>query len=227
MLLYKFSTTRFFAKIPFTYTWILKRAIGEDVETILDLGCAKGISTKVIAKGENWIIDGVELYSDYIKEARRSGVYRRVVRGDIANLPKSIASKNYDVVLCHQVLEHLEKKEGKKAIKKWEEIASKRVVIGTPVGFIKYEHTEEINRPDEDNELIQHKSGWGPPELKKLGYQVRGQGLRLIYGESGLARKFPSWLLPFFKFVSYLASPMSFFSPSIAQVMICKKELGR
>lgn len=224
-LLYRFSTTRIFAQIPFTYVWIIKKAIG-NVRTVLDLGCAKGIFTEVIARNENWVIDGVEMYPDYIKDARKIGIYRRVTRGDITRLPKSILSKSYDVVLCHQVIEHISKTKGLKAIGMWEEMAKKRVVIGTTVGFVKYEQNEEINKPEAGNILLRHKSGWTPREFRELGYVVRGQGLRAIYGDNGLAKKSPGMLLPLFKIVSFVFAPLSYYLPSIAQVMICHKDIN-
>lgn len=226
MLLYNFSKTKFFSKFPFTYIWIIKKAIGTDVTTVLDLGCAKGIFTEVIAKGERWRITGVELFSEYIKDAIATGIYSEVVKGDVINLPKKISTKKYDVVLCHQVIEHVDKNKGKTAIKEWEKLAKKRVVIGTTVGFTPYDTIEHGKPHPSENKLLMHKSGWTPDEMTNMGYRVYGQGLRMIYGEDGIARKFPEWLLPLFKFVSFVFSPICYFFPSMAQIMICVKDVS-
>ena len=124
------------------------------------------------------------------------------------------------------MIENIEKKKVQKAIKDWEKLAKRRVVIGTTVGFIEYEQHEEINKPEEGNVLLRHKSGWTPKEFKQLGYQVRGQGIRAIYGESGLAKKMPMVFLPVLKLLSYLCAPISYFYPEIAQVMICTKVIN-
>lgn len=227
MLLYNFSKTKLFSKLPFTYIWIIKRAIGVDVETLLDLGCAKGIFTEVIARGEKWKITGVELFKKYIPESIATGIYTDVVKGDVTKLPYQITSKKYDVVLCHQVIEHLDKNKGKMAIKKWEKLANSRVVIGTTVGFTPYDTIEHDKPHPKENKLLIHKSGWTPDEMRRLGYDVHGQGLRLIYGENGIARKFPESFLPLFKFVSFVFAPICYYFPSVAQIMICAKDVTR
>lgn len=211
----------FLSKIPFSYLWIVNKAIGRNTRTVLDLGCGKGIITKEISQGENWVITGVELEEDYIDEARKSGVYKEVLRGDIASLPKSILNRRFDVVLCLQVIEHINKKKGKKALLTWEGLANKHIIIATPVGFIPYENIQDVS--NEKKSLLKHRSGWCPGEFIKRGYRVYGQGCRFIYGDKGLASRFPKRLRFLVELLSYLFSPLIYFFPSVGQVMICKK----
>jgi SAM-dependent methyltransferase len=211
----------FLNKIPFSYLNIVNKAIGRNTKTVLDLGCGKGIITKEISQGENWVITGVELEEDYVDEARKSGVYKEVVKGDVASLPKSILNRKFDVVLCLQVIEHINKEKGKKALLTWERLAKKHIVIATPVGFIPYEKIQDV--PNEKKSLLTHRSGWYPGEFMKRGYHVYGQGWRLIYRDKGLASRFPKRLRFVVELLSYLVSPFIYFFPSAGQVMICKK----
>lgn len=216
-----FLNVNFLSKILFSYLWTVKKAIGRDVKTVLDLGCGKGTVMKIISKGENWVITGVELDEDYIEEAKKSGVYKEVIKGNIASLPKYILNKKFDIVLCLQAIEHISKKEGEKALIVWESLAKKRIVIATPVGFIPYERIEESKH--ENNPLLKHRSGWFSDEFRKKSYIVHGQGWRLIYGEKGLARRLPIRLLFLTGLLSYIFSPFVYLFPSLGQVMICKK----
>jgi phospholipid N-methyltransferase len=208
--------------IPFTYHWIVRRAIGSDVKTVLDLGCGEGDFMRAISHGESWRVTGVELFKDAFIKAEKSRVYQKVSKGDVTDLPKEIKNQKYDVVFSSQVLEHLSKKKGQAALMKWEKLAVKRVVITTPVGFIDY---EPIGVKAEDkNPYQKHFSGWNIEALRKLGYKVRGQGARLIYGQNGLARKLPQ-LLTFWQILSYLISPIVYFWPNLATYMVAAKEV--
>lgn len=209
-------------KIPFSYHWILRRAIGDDVSTVLDLGCGEGDLMDAISEGENWKIVGVELHKDAFIKAKKSGVYQEVIKASVAKLPKNILNKKYDVVFSSQVLEHLIKKQGLEALKQWERLAKKCIVISTPVGFIKYEPLEKKNN---NNPLQEHLSGWKPEEFEKKGYTVRGQGFKLVYGERGLARRWPS-LLPVLGIISYLLAPLVYFYPKIATYMVAWEDVN-
>lgn len=216
-----FYNLSLFKNLPFSYHWLVRRAISEGIRTVLDLGCGGGDFMKNISRGEGWEITGVDLYQDAVERARRGGVYQRVVRADVRRLPRLIGGRKYDLVFSSQTLEHLEKDEGEKALKSWEKLARKRIVISTPVGFIKYEPIGF--KGIEENPFQKHRSGWTPEELKKKGYQVRGQGLRFVYGEGGLAKKFV-FLLPVLSMISYLFSPLVYFLPKIGTCLIASKD---
>ena len=212
----------FFKYIPFTYHWIVRRAVGANVKTILDLGCGEGDFMKDLSENGNWDITGVELHSESAQKAKQSGIYKAVVRGDVTNLPRDVLNRKYDVVFSSQTLEHLKKSDGRKALEAWEKLAKKRIVVTTPVGFIEYEPIEEKK---ENNPLQKHLSGWSIKEMKALGFAVYGQGARFIYGKKGLARKF-SGILPLWFVISYIASPFVYFFPEYATYMIAVKNLN-
>jgi 2-polyprenyl-3-methyl-5-hydroxy-6-metoxy-1,4-benzoquinol methylase len=210
--------------IPFAYHWIVRRAIGNNVKTVLDLGCGDGEFMKGISEVEGWNITGVELFESSIKKAKKKSLYSEIIRGDVSKLPKNVVSKKYDVVFASQVLEHLKKSEGKKAIKIWQCLAKKRLVITTPVGFIEFSPIEDRAKMQSlTNPLQKHLSGWTPKELESLGFVVRGQGLKLVYGPGGIARKFPS-LMNFFSILFFVFSPLAYFFPKQATYMISYRD---
>lgn len=191
---------------------------------MLDLGCNNGDLMKCISRGENWEIVGVELFKDAAVKARESGVYKKVIKGDVTNLPKELKNKKYDVVFSSQVLEHLPKNKGERALMEWEKFAKKRVVVSTTNGFINYEPIE--NRIEENNIYQTHLSSWSTKELKKRGFTIVGQGAKIIYGVNGLARKTSTTLLPVWGFVSYFLAVFVYFFPKIGSIIICKKDLN-
>jgi len=63
------------------------------------------------------------------------------------------------------VLEHLEKEQGKKLLEKAEKWARKKIIVSTPNGFL----------PGEDsNPLQSHRSGWEIEEMRNYGYMAYG-----------------------------------------------------
>lgn len=209
------------SKIPFSYSWIVRKISAGNFKTVLDLGCDRGDFMKVISKNRSWSITGIELYNDSIKAAKRSGVYNKVVKGDVTKLPSDVITRKFDLVFASQVLEHLNKKKSEEALEKWEALTNKRIVISTPVGFIAYEKIESKVR--EENPLQIHLSGWQIKELAIRGYKIRGQGAAFIYGKSGVARKFPQFL-PFFSILSIIIAPFVYLFPDFATYMIAWKD---
>lgn len=211
--------------IPFSYHWIVRQAIGDDVKTVLDMGCGGGEFMRDISEGKKWDIVGVDLHESSLKKAKKTGLYSKLIRADVTKLPKSITNSKYDVVFSSQVIEHLKKGDGKPAITRWSALAKKRLILSTPVGFIEFGPIEEeVRRESGKNPLQKHLSGWTPEEFEALGFIVWGQGARFIYGPGGIARRFPT-LMHFFAFFSMLFSPIAYFFPKTASNMIAIKEM--
>lgn len=206
--------------LPFSYIWIIRNITNSKFKTVLDLGCDRGDFMKIISKDRRWKIIGIELYEDSVKWAKKSGIYEQVIKGDVTKLPRRVRRKKYDLVFCSQVLEHLPKNKGEKALKEWEKLAGKRIVVSTPRGFIPYERIE-VQR-EAKNPHQTHLSGWQIKEFTDRDYKVRGQGAAFIYGKNGIARSLPS-LLPFFSLVSIIFAPLVYFFPHLSTYMIAWK----
>lgn len=204
--------------MPFTYPWIFRMHLS-GAKTLLDVGSGNGEFMQVINYDNKFAATGVELYPEYIKKSKTFGVYKKVIKQDIRKI--KFSKKSFDAVISSQVIEHLKKKEGILHIKLMEKIARKKVVIGTPNGHF---HQEEYD----NNPLQEHQSHWGIADFQKLNYQVYGQGLKFIYGEHGLLANHIFKLLPLrllAYLISYIASPLVYFSPHLAAHIIAVKKI--
>lgn len=206
--------------IPFSYHWIVRSIIRDDIKTVLDLGCGEGDFMEDISENKSWDIVGVELFSKAIKVAKARGIYKNVFKADVTKLPPKFKRNKYDLVFSSQVLEHLNKKIGKKSLTEWSLQAKKQIIVTTTNGFIDY---EPIYYKKEENTLQKHRSGWVKRDFENLGFIVYGQGLKIIYGNEGLSKRFPS-LLPFFYVISYVFAPIVFYKTSWATYLIAVKE---
>ena len=209
-------------KIPFTYPWILATAVGNDVKTVLDVGCGTGDLMAMIAKGKNWDITGVELFDDSIKAAESTGAYKKIVKADITRLPREIIDKKYDVVFSSMAVEHIPKAEALALIKQMEDMSLKRTVVTTIVGF--YGFCPLDSHGEEKNPYQVHVSGWEPSEFRKMGYVTRGQGLALVWKEGSGVYTAPRFLRPLLFGFSLLLSPLVYYEASLGVAQIaCKK----
>jgi hypothetical protein len=64
-----------------------------------------------------------------------------------------------------EVIEHMEKPEGRKLLSEAERVSKERVIVSTPLRGARYWYTAE-----------HHPSRWTVNDLRKLGYTVRGVG---------------------------------------------------
>lgn len=207
-------------KIPFSYLWLLKNAIGPNVNSILDLGCSRGYLMKLLSANESWNITGVEINAKAAKLAQKTHIYKYIYTNSITKLPAKVVNNKFDVVFSSQVVEHINKKEVLTAIKTWENLAIKKIVITTIVGFFNYEPLEK--HLDKKEPFQKHLSAWYPEDFKRLNYTVRGQGIRFIYGTNGLIRKNTS-LISFWSIIGLLCAPIPYFWPKFGTYMVCTK----
>lgn len=72
-----------------------------------------------------------------------------------------LLDRDYDLVYALDVIEHLEKADGRRLLNELERVARRRVLIFTPNGF----------QPQEDeNPWNVHRSGWTPDDFRRRGY---------------------------------------------------------
>lgn len=205
--------------LPFTYSNIIWKKLDKQAKTILDVGCGDGSFMALVDQGKKLEVTGIDAYKPYLKKAEKTGAYKELAFGDIRKLP--FLEKSFDVVLCSQVIEHLEKKEGEKLIDDLEKIAKSQVVIATTVGFFPYEPFEG----KDGNPFQVHQSGWEPTEFKKRGYKVYGQGAGFVYGKTRVTKYLPKLLSSLGFGLSYLLSPLLYLFPPWAAYMICVKKI--
>lgn len=205
-------------KLPFSYMWLLKSSIG-DAKTILDLGCGDGTLMELLSEGEKWQITGIDIYKKDIEVARKRNVYHKLIKGDILkNISNNNLRTKYDVVFFSQVIEHVTRSQGEKILKEIEKLARKRIIVGTPRGFMEQPHEFLDGNPHQV-----HKSGWSIEDFTSRGYQVHGVGFFLIWSYEGLGRNANIIRLVISNIISYLTAPVVYFFPTLAAGMIAIK----
>lgn len=208
--------------LPFAYMWLLRNSIG-NIKTILDLGCGEGSLMELLSKGRNWQITGIDIYQKYIEMARKRNIYHKLIRGDLLKtIRKNNLKSKYDVVFFSQVIEHVTRSEGEKILNEIEKLAKKRIVVGTPRGFMEQPH-EFLD----DNPHQVHKSGWSIEDFTSRGYKVYGVGFWPIWSYHGFGRNASNFRLVISNIISYLVSPLIYFFPKLGAGVIAVKEKER
>ncbi|KKQ51491.1 MAG: Methyltransferase type 11 [Candidatus Woesebacteria bacterium GW2011_GWA1_39_21b] len=206
--------------LPFTYPWIIKKLIKKG-SSLLDVGCGDGEFMTHISKGDSSIkLYGVDLFTPYVTKAKKTNSYRKIYRKDVRRI--KFPNKSFDIVMASQVIEHLKKKESLSLIKKMENIAIWKVIVGTPNGYFPRGIYER-------NDLQKHKSYWYVKDFNKLGYKTFGQGLKFIYGKKGLVNSYIGRLLPIrliLFVISYILSPVTYYFPEYSAHLIAVKEVS-
>lgn len=203
--------------IPFTYHWIIREAF-KDCKTILDIGCGHGHFMKELNDDKKFSATGVDIFPDYIEQAKNTGAYTDVILQDIRtlNFPKD----SFDGVLLSQVIEHVTKEEADALITVIEQIAKKVIVIATPNG--EFEQTEYHG-----NIYQEHHSSWHKEDFIQRNYRVYGQGAKFIYDQNGpYHKRFAknnSMKQALFG-ISYACAPLMYIFPEQAAQLIAVKK---
>jgi 2-polyprenyl-3-methyl-5-hydroxy-6-metoxy-1,4-benzoquinol methylase len=174
---------------------------------ILDVGCGRGIWGFLIKeKSDDSYTIGVDIYRPYVAFSNRHKVYDDIVLADIRYLP--FMDNIFDIVLCCEVVEHLQKKD---AIHLLDEIEKKgyKIVVSTPNGF-KFTGKVAVS-------VEAHVSGWDATYFRNKGYAVKGVGLRNLENiEKGNLKWFLASLF-------YLFTPLAYIVPSLSGWLIATK----
>ncbi len=98
-------------------------------ESILDVGCGEGFTLqKLKDKGIGKKLEGIEYLARAIEIGNQIHPGLKLKQGDIYNLPYK--DNEFDLVLCTEVLEHLEDPES--ALKELKRVAQRYCVISVP-----------------------------------------------------------------------------------------------
>lgn len=141
---------------------------------ILDLGCGYGNFGKLIKKNIKIPvkITGVDIWEKY--RNRRWSYYNKIVIKDIKDFLRK-NKKKFDIVLLIDVLEHLDKKDGERVLKKIIKISRKAAIISTPVA--KYPQKKVFGNPYEKHRYI-----WKESEILKKGFKrIMNKRILMVY----------------------------------------------
>jgi hypothetical protein len=142
------------------------------VQVVLDIGC--GIQP------QNYITPAVHIccepFGDYIeylqheiREQKRINLIDRAyifLNATWSEMTGYFPERSVDTVFLLDVIEHLDKEQGRELLAWVEKIARCQVVIFTPLGFVKQEHPDGKDAWGMDGGNWQvHKSGWVPEDF--------------------------------------------------------------
>ena len=187
----------------------------QDCDSILDLGCGHKSRIRLLKKRKKYTL-GVDIYEKYIEMSKKKNLHDDYLVLDILKIDEKKTPKSFDCVLLLDVVEHLEKLEAIKLIRKCEKIAKKKVVISTPNGFLpQYEYHGNIYQI--------HKSGWNLKIFKKMNFKICGfYGLKYLKGERGHIKFRPFLFWDCFSVISYL---FTWIFPQFSFLLLCVKNV--
>lgn len=143
---------------------------------ILDVGCGTGRVGPVLSCYSELLI-GCDIHLPYLRKVKhRVTCYDDVVLCDCTRLP--FKDKAFNVSVSVEVIEHLEKHRGLEMLREMERVSSNLTVVVTP-------NVPSPGGDVEDNPYQRHRSRWRAEDFKRLGYTVRGSGLK----HSGLLKR--------------------------------------
>ncbi len=200
--------------IPLTSLNTVWRHLDKKTRTLLDVGCGKGEPAQFLNRHGLYRFTGFDAFEPYLRQCRGEKIHDAYIQGDVRHLP--FADNSFDTVMCLEVLEHLEKSDGDLLLRELERVASRQVILSTPVGI--YEQAEFDGNPHQE-----HKYIWQPQQMKELGYSIRGIGLRNISGHAGVHSPHSVPVQVMINILWVLSSPFSYFYPRLAGDMVCVK----
>jgi len=180
--------------------------------TILDVGIGFGVwgyLTHVLRKPS--LLVGIDINLDYLLASRRHNVYNDLVLASASFLP--FREDVFDYVLAIEVIEHLPKGEAEKTFTELEHVCRSRIVLTTPNGFLE-------QHPCVAPESEVHRSSWSAQELTRMGYKVRGIGLK---GTSKLRSRAN---LTVYGLLNYLSTLITFFFPKFSEYLLSVKNVS-
>lgn len=202
---------------PPTYKLILNALMPPGKLKVVDLGCGMGAAGEFLNPQRKHEFVGIDIYRPYLDICRKKDNYKKLIKADITKM--NFKYESFDVILILQVIEHLNKKTAGLLIKKAIRSAKKCVIVSVPNGKCFQENYD-------DSIYHKHKSSWYVSDLKKLGFKVYGQGLKIIYGSRsyGGGRR-AKWWQRIVVLISTFLLPIVLFYPQIAAQIIGVKYL--
>lgn len=144
-----------------------------DCRTCLDIGCGPASPTRFLDFDFRVGIDGHPATLELARAAGTHDEYHLLAAQDIRN---KFSPGQFDCCVALDLIEHLTTEDGQRLIRDMAGIASKKILLFTPSGY--------LPQAGADGDLQAHHSGWTAGELRSLGFTVVGMhGHRFLRGE--------------------------------------------
>jgi SAM-dependent methyltransferase len=193
---------------------LLEDAVG-GVDRILDVGCGENSPLARFERRPGYAV-GIDIFPRALDRARAARTHDELRRMNVLDIERTFEPGSFEACVAFDLLEHLPEDDGRRVLSMMERVASRRVVIFTPNGFLPQEATE-------GNPFQVHRSGWSAARLAEAGYRVYGaNGLRWLRGHKGSMRFRPrrAWGV-----ASDLSQPLVARRPSLAFHLLAVKDL--
>lgn len=198
--------------LQFFYLNTMRKAL-EDCRTCLDIGCGGDSPVRHLKFAYSVGVDG---YEPLLQQARAHRTHDEFVSCNATDLESRFSPKQFDCCVALDLIEHLSKESGLKLIKDMERIASKKILLFTPNGF--------LPQKSHEGDLQKHLSGWTAEEMRALGFTVIGMhGWKALRGEQHRHRLRPAWLSGIVSALSHVLYTRR--HPSQAAALLCVKSL--
>jgi len=203
-----------FPNLPvMSYVLEIKRSL-KDCKTLLDVGCGSSSPIRFLNKKKTV---GVDIHYPLIDEALSKGTHDEFYQFDVKEIGKQFTQKEFDSCVALDLIEHLSKKDSYRLIRDLERIASKKVLIFTPNGFM-----TQMTKHDDFQE---HLSGWSANEMRNLGYSVIGIfGHKFFRGEKHHLRFRPKLLWGIISHLTHCLYTRA--HPESATALLCIKAVS-
>jgi hypothetical protein len=193
----------------------LESAVGAPA-SLLDVGCGNNSPILRFSRRPGYSV-GMDLHRPWLDESRAKGIHDEYVEANILELGDRFEPGQFEVALACDVLEHLTPDDGARLLSLMETVASERVVLLTPNGFVPQGETW-------GNPLQVHRSGWTVEALRSRGFAVTGlNGVRWLRGERGEARIRPRRVG---ELVARASQPLTRRFPAAAYHLLATKRVG-
>lgn len=170
-------------------------------DSVIDLGCG---FESILKSFNNKYKLGVDIFEEYLAISKAKNIHHEYLLENVLAERTLKLLKNFEAVICFDVLEHLTSEEAEKLITSIENSEPKFIAFRTPATFV-------IQDEYHNNPYQIHKSFINPDYFRKRGYKVYG-----VDGPSFLLLRDGKVVLdlPFYKTVfSYLLRPIFYFFP--------------
>ena len=132
--------------------------------SVLDLGCG---FESVLKNFKNSYKFGVDIFEEYILISKNKNIHHEYLLDSVLSNRTLDLIKNFEAVICFDVLEHLSNEESDKLINAIENSSPKFIAFRTPATFV-------IQDEYHNNPYQIHKSFIKPEYFRNKGYKVYG-----------------------------------------------------